>query len=44
MAEKSEKEEVGQYSEEHFTHVLSEGEEDYNDYSEWDLIEHPELA
>ena len=44
MAEKNEKEEAGQFSEEHFTHVLSEGKEDYHDYSEQDLIEHPELA
>ena len=44
MAEGSEKEDTGQFSEEHFTHVLSEGEEDYDDYTEQDLLEHPELA
>ena len=44
MAEGSEKKEIGQFSEEYFTHVLSEGEEDYDDYTEQDLLEHPELA
>ena len=44
MAEGGEKEDTGQFSEEYFTHVLSEGEEDYDDYTEQDLLEHPELA
>ena len=44
MAEGGEKEDTGQFSEEHFTYVLSEGEEDYDDYTEQDLLEHPELA
>ena len=44
MAEGGKKEDTGQFSEEHFTHVLSEGEEDYDDYTEQDLLEHPELA
>ena len=44
MAEGKEKEDAGQFSEEHFTHVLSEGEDDYDDYTEQDLLEHPELA
>ena len=44
MAEGSEQKEIGQFSEEYFTHVLSEGEEDYDDYTEQDLLEHPELA
>ena len=33
----------GQFSEEHFTHVLSLGEEDYDDYTEQDVEEFPEL-
>ena len=33
----------GQYSEEHFTHVLSSGEEDYDDYTEKNVEEFPEL-
>ena len=41
MAEGGEKEDTGQFSEEYFTHVLSEGEEDYDDYTEQDLLEHP---
>ena len=44
MAEGGEKKDIGQFSEEYFTHVLSEGEEDYDDYTEQDLLEHPELA
>ena len=44
MAEGGEKEDTGQFSEEYFTHVLSEGEEDYDDYTEQDLLKHPELA
>ena len=33
----------GQFSEEHFTHVLSSGEEDYDDYTEKDVEEYKEL-
>ena len=44
MAEGGEKKDTGQFSEEYFTHVLSEGEEDYDNYTEQDLLEHPELA
>ena len=36
-------EEDGQFSEKHFTHVLSSGEEDYDDYTEKDIEEFPEL-
>ena len=33
----------GQFSEKHFTPVLSSGEEDYDDYTEKDVEEFPEL-
>ena len=33
----------GQFSEEHFTNTLSSGEEDYDDYTEKDVEEFPEL-
>ena len=33
----------GQFSEKHFTHVLSSDEEDYDDYTEKDVEEFPEL-
>ena len=36
-------EEEGQFSEKHFTHVFSEGEEDYDDYTEKYVKEFPEL-
>ena len=44
MAEKDKNEDVGQFSEEHYTHLLDEGKTDYDDYSEQDLLEHPELG
>ena len=37
------KEAEGQFSEKHFTHVLSSGEEDYDEYKEQDVKEFPEL-
>ena len=36
-------EEEGQFFEKHYTHVLSSGEEDYDDYTEKDVEEFPEL-
>ena len=33
----------GQFSEEHFTPILSSDEEDYDDYTEKDVEEFPEL-
>ena len=33
----------GQFSEKHFTHVLDSDEEDYDDYTEKDVEEFPEL-
>ena len=36
-------EEEGQFSEKHFTHVLSSAEEDYDDYTEKDVEEYIEL-
>ena len=33
----------GQFSEKYFTHVLSSGEGDYDDYTEKDVEEFPEL-
>ena len=37
------KESEGQFSEEHFTPILSSDEEDYDDYTDKDVEEFPEL-
>ena len=39
----SAKETEGQFSEKHFTNVLSSDEEDYDNYTEQDVEEFPEL-
>ena len=44
MAEKQQEEEKGQFSEETFSHVLEEEESDYDDFTEADLLTHPELG